>query len=74
MSSKHEIPAPQPSPCPECHGERVAAKALNDMRLIKPDAVFPDNRIMTELWALACTSCGHTTFYAKDPHVLLPKT
>lgn len=28
----------------------------------------------SELWALTCVSCGHTALYAKDPHILLPKT
>jgi hypothetical protein len=59
--SKHVNP-PGPSPCPECGGTRVAADAYSGMQL-----VASGTHRSSELRALVCVMCGHTTFYAKEP-------
>lgn len=51
-----------PSRCPECGGTRVAADAYSGMQL-----VASGSHESSELRALVCVACGHTTFYAKEP-------
>ncbi len=53
---------PGPSPCPECGGARVAAAAYSGMQI-----VASGSHQSSELRALVCVACGHTTFYAKEP-------
>ncbi len=54
--------APRPVACPECGGARVAADAYTGMQI-----VASRSHQSTELRALVCVTCGHTTFYAKEP-------
>ncbi len=54
--------APGPSPCPECGGTRVAADASSGVQI-----VASGSHHSSELRALVCVMCGHTTFYAKEP-------
>ena len=71
MAHDHEIPAPARSPCPECSGERVVAQGNGYISLVRPGGFSPRlSGEMSGLWALVCTRCGATTFYAKDPSKL----
>ncbi len=58
--------APGPSPCLECGGARVAADAYSGMQL-----VASGSHQSSELRALVCVSCGHATFYAKEPERMI---
>ncbi len=53
--------APRPIACPECGGARVAADAYSGMQI-----VASGSHQSTELRAVVCVACGHTTFYAKE--------
>ncbi len=71
MARQHpsqEAPAPSPTPCPQCGGERFLAEGVNSVRLVKPGTALPGiTGGFTELWALVCSVCGYTTFYTKNP-------
>ena len=56
MSSETE-----PSPCPECGFERVEC-GLGPVRVTR--SIWSGTG--STLKALVCTSCGHTTIYAKE--------
>ncbi|MCA1668223.1 MAG: hypothetical protein LC793_12675 [Thermomicrobia bacterium] len=58
--------APGPSPCLECGGARVVAEAYSGMQL-----VASGSHQSSELRALVCVSCGHATFYAKEPERMI---
>ncbi len=74
MAHEHEIPLPQPSPCPECHGERFPAAAINSVRLTALGTALPGiTGGFTEMYALVCANCGYTMFYAKDPSHIHPR-
>lgn len=59
VGTDHET---RPIACPECGGTRVAADAYSGMQI-----VASGSHESTELRALVCVACGHTTFYAKEP-------
>ncbi len=63
-----EGPPPGPSPCPECGGARVAADAYSGVQI-----VASRSKQSSELLALVCVACGHTTFYAKEPSRMAPR-
>ncbi len=59
VSTDNEL---RPIACPECGGARVAADAYSGMQI-----VASGSRESTELRAVVCVACGHTTFYVKEP-------
>jgi len=59
--------APRPSPCPECSGTR-AADASSGVQI-----VASGSNQSSELRALVCVMCGHTTFYAKEPEHMVSR-
>ena len=66
MASRDEIPAPLPTPCPLCQGERFVAESNNNVTLKGQGKVVVLNNYST-LWALVCQSCGYTLLFAKSP-------
>jgi hypothetical protein len=72
MPCKDELDPPTPTPCPECKSERVLAKpAGNYLCLVAPTDMLPGfTGRWSDVWAVVCLSCGHTTFYAKRPERL----
>ncbi len=70
MSDEPTIAQPAPDACPECGTTRIAAEGLNNVRVARSDVSLISKGTAThnsELWALVCPHCGHTTFYAKNP-------
>jgi hypothetical protein len=60
------------TPCPECGGERVAARlrARAGVRVVEaPEAAFFPRS--SPLRALVCTACGYTSLYATRPEKLV---
>lgn len=57
-----------PCACLECGGPRVDAEAYSGMQVVVPGTVQS-----SQLRAVVCVSCGHTTFYAKEPDRLTPR-
>lgn len=56
------------SPCPECGGPRVTADTYSGVQI-----VASGSHQSSELRALVCIACGHTTFYAKEPERMAPR-
>ncbi len=62
-----------PTPCPECAGPRVRARATAYVRLL------PEHAGLGALFggavprALVCTVCGYTALYVDNPNHWLPK-
>lgn len=82
--SHHEIPAPTPTPCPTCGGERFVAEGVPTVLLVPRDSdlpTFPSGYAQawalangsSRLWALVCAQCGQTDLFAKDPSELRRK-
>jgi ribosomal protein S27AE len=70
MADDQTLPQPTPSACPECGTMRVVAEGLNSVRIARADTNLLGQALgsnNSELWALVCPQCGHTTFYAKNP-------
>ena len=71
-SGARDVP---PTPCPECGGERVAARLRTryprrDVTVAElPEAAFFPRS--SPLRALVCTACGHTSLYATRPEKLV---
>jgi hypothetical protein len=60
-------PFPAPAPCPDCNATRVPMWCSTDMALMRG---WPGKGMYSKvstLIAVACTGCGRTTLYAKDP-------
>lgn len=57
-----------PYACPECGGPRINAEAYSGMQVVVPGTVQS-----SQLRAVVCVRCGHTTFYAKEPDRLTPR-
>ncbi len=73
MAHQHEIAPPEPTPCPQCDGERIVAEGVNNVRLTKAGTKLPGiTGGFTEVWAVVCTACGLTMLYAKDPRQVRP--
>ena|SRR5437868_5907895 len=62
-----------PKPCPECGAERVKANAGAGSGLLSLSQYGKSFPSRTEVLALVCTACGHTTFYANKPLNLVVK-
>jgi hypothetical protein len=69
-----KLPPPQPTPCPECGGQRVIAAATQSMRVGRPPGFALGWLGTSPMWAVVCVNCGMTTLYAKEPHKVLPGT
>jgi hypothetical protein len=70
-SSGRGVPA---TPCPECGGQRVAARlrARVEVRIVQaPEAAFFPRS--SPLRALVCTAYGYTSLYATRPEKLVRK-
>lgn len=60
---------PPYTPCPECRGERVSAKPIAVGYVLHVERLIGQS----DMWALVCTVCGHTSFYAMEPQKLVKK-
>lgn len=70
MPNSPTVSRPTATPCPECGSMRVVAAGLNTVRVARADVGFlrkGSSNNGSEFWSLVCKSCGHTTFYAKNP-------
>lgn len=71
MTEAHKVQPPTPTPCPQCHAERMLAEAGNNVRVVGFESGLRGAiGAYSELWAIVCPTCGYTTFYAKNPDKL----
>jgi len=71
MTDAHKVQPPTPTTCPECQSERMLAEAGNNVRVVEHQSGgWEAVSAHSELWAVVCTNCGYTTFYAKNPDKL----
>ena len=66
-SKKAEQNQPELTSCPKCKGERFLAEGIHSLAITKVGTKLPGvSGGVSEFWALACTNCGYTEFYAKS--------
>jgi hypothetical protein len=71
MSDPAPIPTPAPTPCPECGGACVRAQTVLGSFGVQGTGSYLAGA--TALYAVVCTGCGLTRFYAADPAAVPPK-
>jgi hypothetical protein len=71
MSDPTRTAPPAPTPCPECGGECVHAQTVLGSFGVQGSSGYLAGA--TALYAVVCSHCGLTRFYAADPAALLPK-
>jgi predicted nucleic-acid-binding Zn-ribbon protein len=52
---------PVERPCPECGGQRIACTPSPEVTYSFPTAI-----VQKKFWAVICTNCGYTSFYADE--------
>jgi hypothetical protein len=71
MSDPAPTTSPALSPCPECGGECVRAQTVLGSFGVQSTGGYLAGA--TALYAVVCSRCGLTRFYAADPAAVLPK-
>jgi predicted nucleic-acid-binding Zn-ribbon protein len=71
MPDPAPITSPAISPCPECGGECVRAQTVLGSFGVQGTSAYLTG--VTALYAVVCSHCGLTRFYAADPAAVLPK-